>query len=72
MTTWDEMSPVLFDQTGLTKKQRAIVVTAPETLFPALLPDPPPRGKHAKPAEPQMPGQGDLLGDEDEEAWAWR
>ncbi len=62
MTLWTEMDPLLFDPTLVrTKKERHIVETARDTLFPHLLPEP-----HRKPAEPavQLDGQDELFGGE--------
>lgn len=64
MTAWSDMSAVEFDPTLVRgKKARRVVETAPETLFPRLLPEPDP--VPARLAE-QLPGQDeiDLFGGE--------
>lgn len=47
MTTWTEMTAIEFDaKLAPTRKARQFVETAPETLFPRLLPE----GSHQSPA----------------------
>jgi len=48
MTSWTEMSPIEFDaKLAPTKRARQFVETAPETLFPRLLPEAKPRSTAA-------------------------
>ena len=63
MTSWTQMKPVEFDQALVSGKARKVAQTAAETLFPRLLPEP--ECKTATPA-PQLPGQCELFGTEDE------
>ena len=64
MKTWQDMTPV--DWFGTTK-QRRFADTAPDTLFPDLLPEvKPPRDM--PPAPPVLDGQGDLFASDAAEA----
>jgi len=59
MTAWSQMSAQQFDRTQVASRAaRQVVQTAPETLFPSLLPQPKPkdRGQVTDPL-----GTGDLL-----------
>lgn len=70
MTAWSELHPIEFDSRLGTAKQRRVVREAPNTLFPRYLPDLEVAHEPAdgpKPAE--LPGQGTLAGDDDEEEW---
>jgi hypothetical protein len=60
MTSWSQMRPQEFDPAGLTKKQRDIVATSRDTLFPDLIPAPAPRP--VPEPEPQIDGQLDIFG----------
>ncbi len=42
MTSWTEMTPAEFDKTlARDRKARAVIASAPQTLFPRLMPEPP-------------------------------
>ena len=61
MTAWSEMQAAEFDRQAAGKRERAIIETAPATLFPRLLPSP---SRKATPAAVQLPGQDSLFGEE--------
>ena len=61
MTAWSEMQPAEFDRSAAGRRERAIIETAPATLFPRLLPSP---SRRATPAAVQLPGQDSLFGEE--------
>jgi hypothetical protein len=62
MTTWTEMSAIEFDATlAPTSKARKFTATAPDTLFPRLLPE----AKRTTTELPdELPGQAPLFGPE--------
>lgn len=61
MTNWMDMRRPQFTADGLSKRERAVVETAGDSLFPDLMPEAKP-GKPAAAADP--PGTESLFGDD--------
>ena len=63
MTTWTEMTAIEFDASRLpSRKARAFAASAPDTMFPRLMP--PVKAASTTPA-PQLPGQDPLFSEEE-------
>lgn len=57
--SWADMHPAEFDGMLASAKERRFIKSAPDTLFPRLMPEPRP----AAPVVPaELPGQDDLFG----------
>lgn len=60
MTSWAEMNPIEFDAARApTAKARKFAASAPETLFPRLMPEP--KSKSAPTLPDELPGQEPLF-----------